>query len=247
MTSELIKELRGVGITCIHPNEDRLQDGYSCHYVSTFPVEEFINLWVEHKKSQMRDEQFLWRVGGAIVGGMLGLGDGFQIGDLLGSLAGGAIGSLAQESLSKDEKETLNKLQLSWVHVDKGSPIKLIRRHGRPVARYLIPTEIKDDYRIATSFQDGFAGCLAQGAADRLVQSIASEIEESPYFSDQFSDIVKNTFCFDEKGTGLTLKSEEILGQISGPDNVIHDVVGLDTDYGKLVAFKSSIPSHSDY
>ena len=79
------------------------------------------------------------------------------------------------------------------------------------------------------------------------MQSIASEIEESPYFSDEFSDIVKNTFCFDEKGTGLTLKSEEILGQISGPDNVIHDVVGLDTDYGKLVAFKSSIPSHSDY
>ena len=96
--SELIQELRQKKLTCIHPHEDRLNDGFSCHFVSTFPVEEFINLWVEHKKSQMRDEQFLWRVGGAIVGGMLGLGDGFQLGDLFGSLAGGAIGSLAQES-----------------------------------------------------------------------------------------------------------------------------------------------------
>ena len=56
---------------------------------------------------------------------------------------------------------------------------------------------------------------------------------------------------YDLGGTQISYKedktSEEILGQISGPDNVIHDVVGLDTDYGKLVAFKSSIPSHSDY
>jgi len=245
--SELIQELRQKKLTCIHPHEDRLNDGFSCHFVSTFPVEEFINLWVEHKKSQMRDEQFLWRVGGAIVGGMLGLGDGFQLGDLFGSLAGGAIGSLAQESLSKDEKDTLNKLQLSWVHLDKGSPIKLIRRHGRPVARYIIPTDAYDKYNLITSFQDGFAGCLVKGAADRLVQSIAYDIQESPYFSDEFFDIVKESFCFDQNGSGFTLKSEEILGQIKGPDNVMHDVVGIDTDYGPSIAFKSSIPPHSDY
>ena len=98
-----------------------------------------------------------------------------------------------------------------------------------------------------TSFQDGFAGCLVKGAADRLVQSIAYDIQESPYFSDEFFDIVKDSFCFDQNGSGFTLKSEEILGQIKGPDNVMHDVVGIDTDYGPSIAFKSSIPPHSDY
>ena len=93
----------------------------------------------------------------------------------------------------------------------------------------------------------GFAGCLVKGAADRLVQSIAYDIQESPYFSDEFFDIVKDSFCFDQNGSGFTLKSEEILGQIKGPDNVMHDVVGIDTDYGPSIAFKSSIPPHSDY
>jgi hypothetical protein len=241
---EFLLALRNAGL--VHPVEPRLIDNFSLHNILTFPAQEFIRLWVEHKKKQQQDEQRLWRFAGAAVGMMFGLGDGFQIGDLLGGLAGGAMGALAQEALSSDDKAALDRMQLNWVHADHGSPIRLVQRHGRPVARYMLTNG--NSIITCVGFQDGYLAILETGGAKRFLAPLQDEAKQSGFINSEWVDgQLAHGASFRADGRGFLIKQERRLATLPATDGIVHDVMALETDNGNIMAIKSSIPHHSEY
>ena len=242
--SEYITVLRSAGL--LKKEEPCLIDNFSLHNVVTFPVQEFIQIWSEHKKRQMQDEQQAWRFVGALAGLAFGLGDGFQIGDLIGGLAGGAVGGMAQTALSADDRKALDALNLTWVHSDPGSPIRMMQRHGRPVARYMLTNG--DATIPCVGFQDGWLAILERTGAQRFLGPIKEELLSSEYFnSDWVEGQYKTGASFRPDGRGFTIKQEKRLDTIPAYDGIVHDVVALETDRGNILAIKSSIPHHSEY
>jgi len=242
--AEFLPILRNAGL--VHPIEPRLIDNLSLHNIVTFPAQEFIRLWVEHKKKQQEDEQRLWRFAGAAFGMMFGLGDGIQIADLLGGLAGGAMGALAQEALSADDKAALDRMQLHWVHADHGSPIRMAQRHGRPVARYMLTNG--GAVIPCVGFKDGWLAILENDGAKRFLAPLQEEAKQSGYINPEWVDgQIAHGASFRADGRGFMIKQERRLATLPATDGIVHDVMAIETDNGNILAIKSSIPHHSEY
>ena len=92
---------------------------------------------VEAEQSRIQQERMAWRVGGMIIGGLLGIGDGFDASDLLSGLAVGSLASLGHEVASHEQLEFLKKCKADWL-VTASSPVDLARRLGAPRYRVVI-------------------------------------------------------------------------------------------------------------
>ena len=92
---------------------------------------------VEAEQSRIQQERMAWRVGGMIIGGLLGIGDGFDASDLLSGLAVGSLASLGHEVASHEQLEFLKKCKADWL-VTASSPVDLARRLGAPRFRVVI-------------------------------------------------------------------------------------------------------------
>ena len=92
---------------------------------------------VEAEQSRIQQERMAWRVGGMIIGGLLGIGDGFDASDLLSGLAVGSLASLGHEVASHEQLEFLRKCKADWL-VTASSPVDLARRLGAPRYRVVI-------------------------------------------------------------------------------------------------------------
>ena len=67
---------------------------------------------VEAEQSRIQQERMAWRVGGMIIGGLLGIGNGFDASDLLSGLAVGSLASLGHEVASHEQLEFLKKCKV---------------------------------------------------------------------------------------------------------------------------------------
>ena len=92
---------------------------------------------VEAEQSRIQKERMAWRIGGMIVGGLLGIGDGFDASDLLSGLAVGSLATLGHEVASHEQLEFLKKCKADWL-VTASSPVDLARRLGAPRFRVVI-------------------------------------------------------------------------------------------------------------
>ena len=92
---------------------------------------------VEAEQSRIQQERMAWRVGGMIIGGLLGIGDGFDTSDLLSGLAVGSLATLGHEVASHEQLEFLKKCKADWL-VTASSPVDLARRLGAPRFRIVI-------------------------------------------------------------------------------------------------------------
>ena len=100
-----------------------------------FQSKDVLQAIVEKEKRRIKDEQMAWRIGGAIIGGLLGLGDGFDVGDVFMSLAFSNLGGLGHQVASREQMEFLEKCRAAWI-VTAGSPMELASRIGQ--ARYRV-------------------------------------------------------------------------------------------------------------
>jgi hypothetical protein len=144
-----------------------------------FPTvnEEYVIQKVIHdyqvRKSQ---EQSLWRIGGAIAGLCLGLGDGFQLGDLFGSAIGATFSGAIGNELQKMDEAQLKELNLEWINSPDSYIYHRKRHRGDAVRRLLmiIPNPNTGEPRtiFGIQFPDGYVAHLA------LCQSV-----EQPVFA----------------------------------------------------------------
>lgn len=116
----------------------------------------------EEKKKQ---EAALWKLGGAIVGGFLGLRDGFQVIDLVTTAASSAIaGNIASEIQKLDEKK-LKELGLEWVNSPQSYIYHKKRHRGDAVRRILLviphPETNQPCTAFAAQFPDGYIAILS--------------------------------------------------------------------------------------
>ena len=92
---------------------------------------------VEAEQSRIQQERMAWRIGGMIMGGLFGIGDGFDVSDVLSGLAVGSLASLGHEVASHEQLEFLKKCKADWL-VTASSPVDLARRLGAPRYRVVI-------------------------------------------------------------------------------------------------------------
>ncbi|CAI8156084.1 MAG: Uncharacterised protein [Prochlorococcus marinus str. MIT 9215] len=92
---------------------------------------------VEAEQSRIQKERMAWRIGGMIIGGLFGIGDGFDATDLLTGLAVGNLASLGHEVASHEQLEMLKQCKADWL-VTASSPIELARRLGAPRFRVVM-------------------------------------------------------------------------------------------------------------
>ena len=74
-----------------------------------------------------------WRVGGMIIGGLLGIGDGFDASDLLSGLAVGSLASLGHEVASHEQLEFLK-----YRPIGLSPPVPCGSRHNLGAPRYRV-------------------------------------------------------------------------------------------------------------
>lgn len=126
------------------------------------------------EQQRIKEEQMLWRVGGTIVGLCFGIGDGLQLTDLFMGMAGSAIGSLAHETMSHEDRQFLERCQSLWL-VGCDSPIELAQRLGPARSRILLHNPAWESPVVFNHHQGhrgehlvplGNAGNLAAGFAD---------------------------------------------------------------------------------
>jgi hypothetical protein len=144
------------------------RSGYS------FQTREVLQRIVMGEQQRIKEEQMLWRVGGTILGLCLGIGDGLQLTDLFIGMSGGAIASLAHETMSHEDRQFLERCQSLWL-VGQNSPIELAQRLGPARSRILLHDPDWETPVVFNHHQGhrgdhlvplGNAGSLATGFAD---------------------------------------------------------------------------------
>jgi len=140
----------------------------------SFQTREVLQRIVLGEQQRIKEEQMLWRVGGTLLGLCLGIGDGLQLTDLFIGMSGGAIASLAHETMSHEDRQFLERCQSLWL-VGQNSPIELAQRLGPARSRILLHDPAWEAPLVFNHHQGhrgdhlvplGNAGNLATGFAD---------------------------------------------------------------------------------
>lgn len=106
-------------------------------YGYSFQTREVLQRIVLGEQQRIKEEQMLWRVGGTLLGLCFGIGDGLQLTDLFIGMTGGAIASLAHDTMSHEDRQFLERCQSLWL-VGHNSPIELAQRLGPARSRILL-------------------------------------------------------------------------------------------------------------
>lgn len=139
-----------------------------------FQTREVLQRIVAGEQQRIKEEQMLWRLGGALLGAAFGISDGFHITDLFVGMAGASIGGLAHDVISNDDRRFLEQCQSLWL-VGAHSPLELAQRLGPARSRVLL---FDSSWQSPVVFNHhrgsrgdhlvplGNAGSLAKGFAD---------------------------------------------------------------------------------
>lgn len=117
-----------------------------------FQAKEVLQAIVEKEKRRIQDEQIAWRIGGAIVGGLLGMSDGFDFSDIFVGMTFSSLGGLGHQVASREQLEFLRKCNAAWM-VTAGSPVELASRIGPARSRVILYGDGWDEPRIFNHHQ----------------------------------------------------------------------------------------------
>jgi hypothetical protein len=222
-----------------------------------FQSKDVLQSIVEKEKRRIKDEQIAWRIGGAIVGGLLGLGDGFDVGDIFTSLMFSNIGAVGHEVASREQIEFLQKCQASWL-VTQGSPVELASRIGPAKSRIVVFSEgwespiifnhhqgLRGDYLVPLVLAHQHAkGFLEEGSRQAMINTF--EEQDYTILSNQLYPVPGNAIRLEsirkitkEKAIQLDSYAESFA---SKTEPVVIEIEGQ-----QAVAYRVPIPIHSDY
>ena len=107
------------------------------HQSYSFQTREVLQRIVLGEQQRIKEEQMLWRLGGAVLGACFGLSDGFQMTDLFMGMAGASVASLAHDVMSHEDRKFLEQCQSLWL-VGRHSPMELAQRLGPARSRVIL-------------------------------------------------------------------------------------------------------------
>ena len=103
----------------------------------SFQTRELLQRIVTGEQQRIRQEQMLWRIGGAFFGACLGLGDGFQAADVFLGMGLSSLAGLGHEVMSDQDRRFLEGCHSLWT-IGKNSPLELQQRLGPARSRILL-------------------------------------------------------------------------------------------------------------
>lgn len=211
---------------------------------------------VAGEQQRIKDEQMLWRVGGSLLGLCFGLGDGFQLTDMFIGMSGAALGSLAYDTMSHEDRKFLEHCQSLWL-VGCNSPMELQQRLGPARSRIVIDDPSIGEPLIFNHHQGhrgdhlvplGAAGAVALGfqnhqSLDVMRRHISTEnigILQSQFYP--MADFAMPVDC------PIPISHDD-LARAALPANPYSQAqpVGIRSEHGSCIAYQVPIPAHSDF
>ena len=134
----------------------------------SFQTRELLQRIVSGEQQRIREEQMLWRLGGALLGTCLGLGDGFQAADVFLGMGFSSLAGLTHEVLSEEDRRFLEGCHSLWT-IGCNSPMELAQRLGPARSRILLH-EPQLDLMVICSHHQGHRGdtLVPLNSAERL-------------------------------------------------------------------------------
>ena len=257
MTSSLIKARPNreadncARLPYVHEMLDIAINGYS------FQTRTVLQRIVMGEQQRIKEEQMLWRVGGTILGLCFGIGDGLQLTDLFMGMAGGAIGSLAHETISHEDRQFLERCQSLWL-VGCNSPIELAQRLGPARSRILLHNPAWEAPVVFNHHQGhrgehlvplGNAGNLAAGFADPQSHEVLQRYfgsEDLQTLQSQLYPVVPHTMGVD-RVTAISQAEALELDPHAASFLAKSRPMRIDTTDGATVGYQVAIPAQSDF
>lgn len=227
------------------------RNGYS------FQTREVLQRIVTGEQQRIKEEQMLWRVGGTILGLCFGVGDGLQLTDLFIGMSGGAIASLAHETMSHEDRQFLERCQSLWL-VSQNSPIELAHRLGPARSRILLHAPNCEAPVIFNHHQGhrgdhlvplGNAGNLAPGFSDH--QSI--EVLQRYFDRNDLKTLREQLYPVASQAINVNritpISQVDALGLDPHADSFLHQSrpVRIDAGDSATVGYQVPIPAQSDF
>jgi hypothetical protein len=223
----------------------------------SFQTREVLQRIVMGEQQRIKEEQMLWRVGGTIFGMCFGIGDGLQLTDLFIGMAGSAIGSLAHETMSHEDRQFLERCQSLWL-VGQNSPIELAQRLGPARSRILLHDPSWEAPLVFNHHQGhrgdhlvplGNAGNLATGFAD--TQSL--EVLQRHFDRDDLQTL--ETQLYPIASHAVAVDRVEPISQVDALELDADAAsfmaesrpVRINTSNGATVGYQVPIPAQSDF
>jgi hypothetical protein len=227
------------------------------HQGHSFQSREILQRIVTGEQQRLRQEQALWRLGGALVGGLLGMRDGFQVTDLFMCTSFSTLAGLGHDVCSDEDRRFLQNCQSLWL-VGNQSPLELAQRLGPARSRLLLYASGWTAPVIYSHHQGprgdhlvplGWAGDLAVG----LRLSGSREVLQR-YVSDSDLKTLEQQLYPNADGA-IRLRSLQRIRQEEAQTIDRHaasflpstEPVLLESDSGAAIAYQVPIPVHSDF
>lgn len=223
----------------------------------SFQTRELLQRIVMGEQQRIKEEQMLWRAGGALLGAFLGLGDGFQIADVFLSMGLSGLGSLSHEVMSHEDRQFLERCQSLWT-VGPNSPLELSQRLGPARARILLYSP-EWSQPLLFAHHQGYRGdtlvpldCAEQLAAGfRIPQSL--EVMARHLKCDELA-LLKNQL-YPDACHAIPVEAVQPIGieQALAFDSWAHafvqttQPVQITLQGHPLVGYRVAIPAHSDF
>jgi hypothetical protein len=223
----------------------------------SFQTREVLQRIVMGEQQRIKEEQMLWRVGGTLLGLCLGIGDGLQLTDLFIGMSGGAIASLAHETMSHEDRQFLERCQSLWL-VGRNSPIELAQRLGPARSRILLHDPAWEAPLVFNHHKGhrgdhlvplGNAGNLATGFADPQSLEVLQrhfDREDLQTLEAQLYPIASHAVAVDRVEPISQIDALEL--DPNAPSFLRQSKpMRINTSSGESVGYKVPIPAHSDF
>lgn len=223
----------------------------------SFQTRELLERIVRGEQQRIKEEQMLWRLGGALLGACLGLGDGFQAADIFLGMGMSGLAGLSHDVMTHEQRQFLEGCHSLWT-IGSNSPMDLSARLGPARARILVfnagwesPVILSHHQgaRGDTVVQLGLAGQHARGFHDG--QSL--EVLQRHLNGEQL-DSLKHQLYPDATAAHQLRRLQPISASQTRQldphaDAFLHatEPVLIETGDGQAVGYRLPIPVHSDF
>lgn len=223
----------------------------------SFQTQLVIQSIVSKEQKRIENERVGWKIAGAALGLMLGVGDGLDFGDLFTAFSFSNIANIAHNKFSEKDIQFLKEINSYWM-ISDGSPIDILRRLGAPKNRVLI---FANDQALAFTHHVAPRGeflvplAVAGRACPGFVNHQSREVVERVFDSEDI-EILESQLYPTLDGALQIDSSRRLRNEVAAQRDpalvkaaVANGYEPMDIEIGgeKILAFRTQVPLHSDF
>ena len=222
-----------------------------------FQTQVLLQAIITGEQQRIREEQMLWKIGGAILGACLGIGDGFQAQDVFAGLALSSLAGLSHDVVSQQDRQFLEQCQSLWL-VGGLSPLELAQRLG-PARSRVLAFDTSWEAPVIFNLHQGYRGehLIPLGAAGSLApgfrQSQSLEVMRRHVSEENLSILRSQLYpCGDR---AIPLKKMTKVPKEQALANDLHanlflekcEPVLVELEDSQCIMYQVPIPAHSNF